>query len=119
MKERGKKPGSTISPATVNKDLRTIKAALRYAHEHKYLAEMPRVHMVREPQKLPTYVSPEHFATIYDDACSLAMYPHNPDQHYTASEWWQALVVTAYMTGMRVRQILARTFPRNEAVFGH
>ena len=34
---RGKKPESTVSPATINKDLRHIKAALRKAQEWGYM----------------------------------------------------------------------------------
>jgi hypothetical protein len=40
--EPGKKAGSPISPCTVNKDLRHIKAALAVAVEWGYLAKMPR-----------------------------------------------------------------------------
>lgn len=40
--ERGKKPGSTVSPATINKDLRHVKAALRVAHEWGYMQTVPK-----------------------------------------------------------------------------
>jgi integrase len=105
--ERGKNPESTISPATVNKDLRHIKAAMRAAHEWGYLPKLPRVKMLREPEKLPQYVTPEHFATIYQQGCPLAVMPRNPGQHYTAENWWRALLVTAYMTGWRISELLA------------
>lgn len=105
--EPGKKPGSVVRPATINKDLRHIKAALRVAHDWGYLPEMPKIRMVKVPQTLPTYVTPEHFDLIYCKACDLAKFPQNPDQHYTQADWWRALVVTAYMTGLRVGEILA------------
>lgn len=103
----GRKPGSLISPATINKDLRHIKAVLRVATEWGYLLEMPKVRMVREPQKIPTYITPQHFDLIYDKACELAKFPRNPGQHYTDADWWRALAVTAYMTGLRISEILA------------
>jgi integrase len=105
--EPGRKPGSVVSPATINKDLRHLKAALRVAHEWGYLPEVPKIRMVKEPQKLPTYVTPEHFDLIYTKACALAKFPQNPGQHYAPADWWRALVVTASMTGLRVGEILA------------
>lgn len=63
--ERGLKKKSTVSPATINKELRHIRAVLRIAHDWKYLPQPPKVRMLKEPQKLVTYVTPEHFAAIY------------------------------------------------------
>lgn len=108
-RESGKKPKSQVSPATINKDLRHIKAALRKAHEWGYLTTVPRIHMVREPVKLPRFVTPEHFALIYSRACPLAEKPAKCEPSYTAADWWRALVVTAYMTGMRINEILSIT----------
>jgi integrase len=105
--EPGLKPGSVVSPATINKDLRHIKAALRVAHEWGYLQELPKIRMVKEPYKLPTYVTPEHFDLIYNKACDLAKLPNKPGQGYTPTDWWRALTVTAYMTGLRVGELLA------------
>ena len=106
-REPGQKPRSVVSPATINKDLRHIKAALRVAQEWGYLPDVPKIRMVKEPQKLPTYVTVEHFDLIYSKACNLAILPNDPKQHYTPSDWWRALVVTAYMTGLRIGEILA------------
>src|SRR5262249_37556362 len=44
-KERGRKKGEPISPASVNKDLRHIKAALKVAFEWGYLPAVPKVRM--------------------------------------------------------------------------
>ncbi len=63
--------------------------------------------MVKEPQKLPTFVTPEHFDLIYNKACDLARFPNEQEQRYTSGDWWKALVVTAYMTGLRIGEILA------------
>lgn len=106
---RGKKPESTVSVATINKDLRHIKAALRKAQEWGYLNTLPRIHMVREPVKLPRFVTPEHFGIIYAKACDLAEKPTNGSSPSIAAGWWRALIVTAYMTGLRINEILSFT----------
>jgi hypothetical protein len=77
-KEPGLKPESVVSPVTINKVLRYIKAALRVAREWGYLPEVPKIRMVREPQRLPAYVTPEHFDVIYSTACDLAKFPRRP-----------------------------------------
>ncbi|HUT12959.1 MAG TPA: tyrosine-type recombinase/integrase [Thermoguttaceae bacterium] len=102
--ERGLKKESVVSPATVNKELRHIKAVLRVANEWGYLPVVPRFRMMKEPQKLPTYVTPEHFAAIYQ-ACDTAGRPKG--QPYSPADWWRALLVFTYMTGWRVSKPLA------------
>ena len=106
-KEAGKKPGSLTSPATINKDLRHLKAALRSAKRWKYLVEVPEIHFVKVPAKLPVFVTPEHLGVIYHKACALAKLPAKCDPHYTPKDWWQALIVTAYMTGLRINEMLS------------
>ena len=102
--EKGKKEDSTISPATINKELRHLKSVLRVANDWGYLPVIPRCRMVKEPEKLPRYVVPEHFAAIYN-ACSSAEKPAGLP--YPASDWWQALLVFNYMTGWRISEPLA------------
>ena len=102
--EPGRKRGSKVSPATVNKELRHIKAVLRVATEWKYLPEMPKIRMLKEPVKLATYVTPEHFAAIYQ-ACDAAKYPRGC--HYPAADWWRAFLTYQYMTGWRMGEPLA------------
>lgn len=102
--EPGVKEGSTVSLATINKELRHIKAVLRVAHDWEYLPKVPKVRMLKEPKKLPRYVTPEHFAAIYD-ACDQATYPN--DLHCSPADWWRALVMFAYMTGWRISEIMA------------
>lgn len=102
--EKGRKAKSTISPASVNKELRHVRAVLRFAHDWGYLPEMPRVRMMKEPKKLIRYVTPEHFAAIYA-ACDSAKLPKS--DVYTPADWWRALVVFLYMTGWRVNEPLA------------
>ncbi len=102
--ERGLRPKSTISVATVNKELRQLKAALKHAKKWKYVTEVPEFTFLKEPEKLPLYVTPEHFAAIYG-ACDVAKLPE--DQPFPAADWWRAFVVFLYMTGWRVGEPLA------------
>ena len=95
-KERGKKRRSFVSPATVNKELRHIKAVLGFAHEWEYLPKMPKFHMLKEPYKLPTYVTPQHFANIYLAADVARMPKCLP---YPPGDWWRSLFVFSHMTG--------------------
>jgi integrase len=101
--EPGKKKGDLVSPATVNKDLRHVRAALRKAKKWGYLKEAPDFGMERVPKKLPTYVSGDHFALMYA-ACDQARMPE--DQPFPATDWWRALLVTGYMTGWRISDLL-------------
>ena len=63
--DKGKKAESRLASATINKDLRHLKAALKRAHEWGYLPTLPKIRMVREPEKLPRFVTAEHFEVIY------------------------------------------------------
>ena len=102
--ERGRKPSRTIAAATVNKELRHIKAVLRVANEWGYLPTMPKVRMLKEPGKLITYVTGEHFALIYQ-ACDVATRPGA--ETYGPADWWRGVLTFAYMTGWRIGEILA------------
>jgi integrase len=103
-KEPGKKKGDCVSPATINKELRHVKAALRVAEEWGYLATLPRFHMEKEPGKLPTYITGDHFAAVYQ-TCDHARMPHDI-RNVPAADWWRALLVTGYMTGWRISDML-------------
>lgn len=80
-------PKSTVSVATINKEHRHLKAALRKARERGYLPVVPTFRMLKEPKKLPLYVTPEHFAAIYQ-ACDCATMPEAGN--YSAGDWWRA-----------------------------
>lgn len=114
--EKGKNPGSMVSPATINKDLRHIKAALRLAVEWKYLGEMPNIKFDREPEKLPTFISSEDFAKIYG-SCEKAALPD--DFHAGAPAWWQAMLVFGQMTGWRRGETLTLKWGNVDLEKGH
>jgi len=59
---------------------------------------------VREPEKEPIFVTPEHFAAIYK-ACDVAQVPRNLP--YPPADWWRALISFCYMTGWRISEPLA------------
>jgi integrase len=103
-KEPGKNKGSHLQAASINKGLRHLKAALRVAHDWGYLSTVPKIRMEREPQKLPSFVTPEHFTAIYK-ACDAARWPE--DQPYPPGTWWKALLVFIAATGWRIGATLA------------
>lgn len=105
--DKGKKADSRVSPATINKDLRHIKAALKRASEWGYLPKMPKVRMVREHEKLPRFMTVKHFELIYHTGCDLASMPKFAGGFPSPTQWWKAIVVTAYMTGLRIKELLA------------
>jgi integrase len=102
--EAGKKRRSLLSPYSLNSTLRQLRAAVAVAVEWGYLARMPKFRLEREPGKLPTYVTGDHFAAIYR-ACVQARKPRDLP-NVTAAAWWQALLVTGYMTGWRIGDLL-------------
>ena len=87
---RGCKRGSTVSPATVNRDLRHLRAAIRKAYRWGHLPKLPEFEILRESQRLVQYVTGEHFASIYH-FCSVATKPVGLP--YDAPDWWRAFLL--------------------------
>jgi integrase len=79
-----------------------VKKAVRWG----YLPALPefREAFVREPARLPTYVTPEDFAALYR-ATHAAKFPRGLP--YPAADWWRAVLMTAYMTGWRLGAIMS------------
>lgn len=96
------KPTDTVSPATINKDLRHLRAAFRKAKKWKMLAEAPEVEMLPVPERDPYFVDDATFKLLYD-ACDSMTRPESAD--FTAADWWRALLCFAYMTGWRIGEI--------------
>jgi integrase len=93
-----------IAVPTINKEVRALRAIMRKAQKWEYTQKVPDFDFLRELEKLPEYVPPEHFASLYG-ACDKARLPRGLP--YPPADWWRALIVTIYLTGWRIEQTLA------------
>jgi integrase len=84
----------TVSVATVNKGIRTLKASLQRAVERGYLHENPAasIRQIREPEREIRVLTPEEVERLLKAA---------------PSSRWRALIALAVTTGMRLGEMLA------------
>jgi len=101
---KGKDSRPTVSPATINKELRHLRAVLKKARKWGYLPRDVEFDFLKEPGKLPTYIPPDDFAAIYH-ACDVAKLPK--ELPYPAADWWRGLLMVGYMTGWRIGAMLS------------
>lgn len=106
-KEPGMRKGSAVSPATINKELRHLRAVLRKAAKLGHLSAVPDVPFVKEPKKLPTWVPPDHLARLYQACGEDGVADRPAGLPYPVAEWWRGLLVFCYMTGWRIGSVLA------------
>lgn len=107
LKMRGKKEGDTLSEQTVRKELRTIRAALASAVDWRYLQAippMPRVKGLCHEKRFVTVEDFEKMLTALGAKNIERLLPAGSDDH--KRNWWRALLVFAWATGMRIGAIL-------------
>ncbi len=103
--EKGKKPKSKVSPATINRELRHLKSALRIAHDWGYLPVVPKLRKVREEHRIGAIIAVDHFKAFYDACSTDARMPEGLAT--PPGDWWQALLVFAITTGWRIDEMLS------------
>ena len=102
--DQGRKFKSRVSPATINRELRSIRAALRCAVRWGYLKAEPDIQFLRQDQQAPTAISAEDFARLYDNA-DAATLPVMPNGIETAARW-RAQFMFIWFSGWRISQTL-------------
>ncbi len=95
--------------ATVNRDLRHLRAALRWAERRNYISAMPDFKdvFIREDRRQPVII-PE------DDFVAMVQALHDPGLvlKKRPAEWWRVFFYVAYYLGLRVGEILGLTWER-------
>ncbi len=106
---RDETPQGKISPETVKKELRHLRAALAVANRWKYLREVPTLPKVLSDQREKPHVLEPHFLAMLkaaDAAEAPELGRHDLAEGTTPGDWWQALFVTLFVTGARIGAVL-------------
>ena len=93
-----------IAPATVNRDLRHVKAALNWAVRRGFLEKAPDFHgvAVREPKKKPTVMPEGDFLALVNAAESQPCVTKR-----RSGNWWRTFLYVGYYLGLRRGELLA------------
>ncbi len=104
-KQRGRN-GQELTNSTINKQLRSLRAALKMAVRWDMLDKVPEIRFSREPEILPRAMPDADFASIYN-ACDSATKPEFRTTGDPAPvDWWRTLLVFLGTTGWRIGETL-------------
>ena len=96
-----------LAPATVNRDLRHLKASMRWAARRGMIDAAPDFHgvFVREVRTPPTTVPEEHFL-------AMVRATETPTTPFVrrSGEWWRTFLYVSYYLGLRRGETLALTW---------
>lgn len=95
---------SGLAPATVNRDLRHLRAALRWAKRRGLISDVPEFKslFIKEVRKKPTIIPEEDFVAMIAAL-------RKPDLCLTKrpAGWWRLFLYVAYYVGARRGEILS------------
>ena len=95
------------APATVNRDLRHLRAALRWAKRRGLVGDAPDFHgmFIKEPRRTPTIIPEEDFAAFLRVLkAPVITLKHRPEA------WWRIFLYLAYYLGLRRGELLGITW---------
>lgn len=98
---------SGVAKATVNRDLRHLRAALRWGKRRGLINEAPDFHgiFLREDRKTPTIIPVEDFAALV-----AALRKPEIDLVHCSADWWRIFLYLSYYLGTRRSETLGLTW---------
>jgi integrase len=93
--------------ASVNRDLRHVRAAIRWAKQRGYISEVPDFKgvFIREDRKKPVIIPEEDFMEMVK-----ALRKPELVLRYRSADWWRMFLYAAYYLGLRRGEILGLTW---------
>ncbi|MCA8985374.1 MAG: site-specific integrase [Planctomycetaceae bacterium] len=87
-----------MAPATANRDLRHLRAALKWARRRGYISEAPDFHglFIKEDRKKPAVIPEEDFLAMVR-----ALRSSDLKLTRCSADWWRMFLYLAYYLGMR------------------